>query len=84
MEDTGIFYDRLVKFPAIWYIYGTFGILCGHLVYFPRFGILYHEKSGNPALDYILQQSSITQLNKNGLYKRKRNAASVGGGGGGA
>jgi hypothetical protein len=48
MENVGIFYDHLVYFTAmgnilwplvnfvvIWYI-------------FPRFGILYQEKSGNP------------------------------------
>jgi hypothetical protein len=31
--------------------YGQFVYICGHLVYFPRFGILYQEKSGNPAWD---------------------------------
>jgi hypothetical protein len=31
-----IFYDHLVYFMVIWYI-------------FPRFGISYQEKSGNPA-----------------------------------
>jgi hypothetical protein len=25
-----------------------FGMFCGHFVYFPRFGILYREKSGSP------------------------------------
>jgi hypothetical protein len=29
--------------------YGLF-IIYGHLVYFSRFGILYQEKSGNPAV----------------------------------
>jgi hypothetical protein len=33
-----IFYCHLVHFVVIWYI-------------FPRFGILYEEKSGNPAGD---------------------------------
>jgi hypothetical protein len=28
--------------------YGYFGIVCGNLVYFIPFGILYQEKSGNP------------------------------------
>jgi hypothetical protein len=36
MEDVGIFYGHLVYFMAIWYI-------------FPCFGMLYQEKSGNPA-----------------------------------
>jgi hypothetical protein len=49
IENHGIFYDHLVYFTTIG------NILCGHLVYFvviwyifPRFGILYQEKSGNP------------------------------------
>jgi hypothetical protein len=46
----------LVYFMVIWSILLTSDILCGHLVnfmvicyIFPRFGILYKEKSGNPA-----------------------------------
>jgi hypothetical protein len=35
MENNGIFFVHMVYFMAIWYI-------------FPRFGMLYHEKSGNP------------------------------------
>jgi hypothetical protein len=49
MEESGIFYGHLVIFPAIWYSLWHFSISCGHLVYFPRIGILYPEKSGNPA-----------------------------------
>jgi hypothetical protein len=48
MEDVGIM--------TIWSILRPFGIVCGHLAYvmviwyvFPRFGMLYQEKSGNPA-----------------------------------
>jgi hypothetical protein len=41
-------YDHLVYFTAIGNILRPFGLFCGHLVYFPRFGMLYHEKSGNP------------------------------------
>jgi hypothetical protein len=33
---------------AMLYILWSFGIFCGHLVYLPRFGMLYQEKSGNP------------------------------------
>jgi hypothetical protein len=29
-------------------IFRSFGIFCGLLVYFPRFGITYQEKSGKP------------------------------------
>jgi hypothetical protein len=48
-EDVGIFYGHLVNFTAFWYILWTFGIFCGNLVYFSRFGIFFHEKSGNLA-----------------------------------
>jgi hypothetical protein len=48
-------WKMLVYFIAIWSIFrpfgifcGTFVIFCGNLVHFPRFGILYQEKSGNP------------------------------------
>jgi hypothetical protein len=41
-----------------WYILRPFGLIYGHLVYFtvvwyifPRFGIFYLEKSGNPAFN---------------------------------
>jgi hypothetical protein len=63
MEDVGVYYGHLVYFVAIWDISWLFGTFCGHLVYFvaiwdiswlfgiffPRFGMLYQEKSGNPA-----------------------------------
>jgi membrane protein insertase Oxa1/YidC/SpoIIIJ len=45
MENLGIFWPILLPleiFMAIWYILWSFGI-------FPRFGILFQEKSGNPA-----------------------------------
>jgi hypothetical protein len=35
MESAGILYVHLVYFMDVWYI-------------FPRFGVLYQEKSGNP------------------------------------
>jgi hypothetical protein len=51
-------WNMLVYFMAIWAILLSFGIFCGHLVYlmvtwysFSCFGILYQEKSGNPARD---------------------------------
>jgi hypothetical protein len=40
----GIFYDHFEYFMTIWYILSQFGI------FFPRFGMLYQEKCGNPAL----------------------------------
>jgi hypothetical protein len=44
----GIFYGHLLYFMAIWYILWPFGIFCDRLIHSPRFGMLYHEKSGNP------------------------------------
>jgi hypothetical protein len=35
MENVGIFYGHLLHFVVIWYI-------------FPRFGMFYQAKSGNP------------------------------------
>jgi hypothetical protein len=42
------FYDHLVNTVAIDSINYPFVIFCGHLLYFPHFGILYLKKSGNP------------------------------------
>jgi hypothetical protein len=50
IENFGIFYDHLIYFVAICFILWQFGICCGHSLYYPHFGILYHEKSGNPGL----------------------------------
>jgi hypothetical protein len=38
MEEVSIVYGRTVYFTAKWYILWPFGTLCGHLVYFSRFG----------------------------------------------
>jgi hypothetical protein len=35
-------------FMPTWYIVGPFGVICGHLVFFLRFGKFYQEKSGIP------------------------------------
>jgi hypothetical protein len=50
MEDVGILYGPVVYFTVFCYILWTFGAVRGYLVYFSRFGILYKEISGNPAL----------------------------------
>jgi hypothetical protein len=54
-EDVGLFCGHLANFKSICYILWPFVIFCGHLLYFvaiwyifPRFGMLYQEKSGNP------------------------------------
>jgi hypothetical protein len=44
MENVGPFYGHL---EYIWYIKGPFGNLVVSWYSFPRFGILYQEKSGN-------------------------------------
>jgi hypothetical protein len=49
IEDVGVFYGQFVYLLAIWYIVLPIGTFFGHLVYFSRFGMLYREKSGNPA-----------------------------------
>jgi hypothetical protein len=48
IEEHSTFYGHWVYFAAIWYILLPFGIFNVSLVYFPCFGILYQEKSGNP------------------------------------
>jgi hypothetical protein len=48
MEDV-MFDGLLAYFTAILYISCTSGIFCGNLVHFSRIGMLYQEKSGNPA-----------------------------------
>jgi hypothetical protein len=53
MKHLGIFYDHLVYFTVTGNILWPLGIFCGHLVFSPRFGILYEEKSGNPVLDKL-------------------------------
>jgi hypothetical protein len=54
------FYGHLVYFVVIGYILWSLGIFCGHLVYFPRYGKLYQEKSGNPDI-YLHAIASRTQ-----------------------
>jgi hypothetical protein len=57
----------LVYFMAIWSILRSFGLFCGHLVYveviwyiFPRFGMLYQEKSGHLAFQLCLRTHEDT------------------------
>jgi hypothetical protein len=54
---------------AIWYNVWPFGIMYGHLVYFgvilvyfSRFGMLYHEKSGNPGSSSKLITGCVWQI----------------------
>jgi hypothetical protein len=61
MEDVDIFYGHLVHFTVFCCILWTFGIVRGNLVYFPRFGILYQEKSGNSVCDCRFLTTSVTR-----------------------
>jgi hypothetical protein len=48
MENVGIFYDHLEYFTAIWCRLFKFGIVCGHLLYFSRFGMFGPRKIWQP------------------------------------
>jgi hypothetical protein len=50
----GVFYGYLVYFVASWYIY----IMVIWYI-FPRFGMLYREKSGNPASNAGLNAQKV-------------------------
>jgi hypothetical protein len=45
-----VYYIILLYFTSFTYITWPLGIFYGHKVYFPRFGMLYQEKSGNSGL----------------------------------
>jgi hypothetical protein len=49
LEKVYIFFGHLEYFMEIWDILWPFGTFCIHLVHFSGFGIMYQEKSGNPA-----------------------------------
>jgi hypothetical protein len=48
MKNVGIFFDRLEYFTAIWYNLWPFGIACGHLLYFSKFGTFGSRKIWQP------------------------------------
>jgi hypothetical protein len=45
----GIWFILYIHLVYFWH----FRVFWGHLVYFPIFGILYHEKYGNPVVVYL-------------------------------
>jgi hypothetical protein len=47
-DNNGISSGHSVYFTTIWYSFRPFGAFCVHMLYFPRFGMFYQEKSGNP------------------------------------
>jgi hypothetical protein len=56
MGNVGIFHSHLLR---------PFGIFCGHLVYFFRFGMLYQEKFGNPGRIYVPRSQGVSLCLKN-------------------
>jgi hypothetical protein len=48
MKNVVLFYDHLEYFTAIWYNLWPLGIVCGHLVYFLRFGMFGPRKIWQP------------------------------------
>jgi hypothetical protein len=48
IENVAIFKDFFEYFAAIWYNLQPFGIVCGHLIYFFRFGMFGPRKSWQP------------------------------------
>jgi hypothetical protein len=69
MDEVGIFYEHLVYFTDICDILRRFGIFGGNLVYFPRFGMLHQENSGNPG--DVCKNSFAQVFYPTNIYKRK-------------
>jgi hypothetical protein len=69
MENAGIFYGHLEYFPVIWYILRPFGNVVVIWYIFPRFGVLFQEKSGNPGSTTQLLTLPINDINN--LWKDK-------------
>jgi hypothetical protein len=65
LEYVSIFYEHFVYFTAIWSILLLFGVFCGHLVYFPHFGMLHKGKSGNPGLHGLLLVAAFAVVHAN-------------------
>jgi hypothetical protein len=58
MENDGIFYGHLEYFTVIWYILWP---------YFPHFGMLCQEKSGNPAYiseNFVVRTKCVVRHDK--------------------
>jgi hypothetical protein len=59
-ENLDIFYDHLVYFTAIGNILWPFGHLMVIWYISSRFGILYQEKSGNPAQEWFRRRNPVS------------------------
>jgi hypothetical protein len=63
IKNVGIFLCRLKYIKAIWYILWKFGKIAVCLVYFfPLFGKLRREKSGNPAIEWRIFFASFRRI----------------------
>jgi hypothetical protein len=69
LENVDIFYGHFECFTDIWDILRPIGTLCVHLVHFSGFGIVYQEKSGNPASVEVVQPITNVWL---GVRERDR------------
>jgi hypothetical protein len=49
VENVGTFYGHLEYFIIVWYTFVVFWHNFVGFLYFPRFGMLRQEKSGNPS-----------------------------------
>jgi hypothetical protein len=61
MENVGIFYDNLEYFTAIWYNLWPFCMVCGHLVYFFKFGIFGARKIWQPLCKHDISMQTRSQ-----------------------
>jgi hypothetical protein len=64
MENVGIFCGHLRHITATWYILWPFGISGAIWYIAPHFGIFYHEKSGNPVINFKFDQFFVVSFGK--------------------
>jgi hypothetical protein len=69
--NVGIFYGHLVYSTAIWYTLWTYGIFVVIWYIFPRFGMLYREKSGNPVHQTNLVAWDVSETEKDFVLQLK-------------
>jgi hypothetical protein len=57
MENVGIFYEFFLEYVmAIWYNEWPFGIVCGHLIYSPHFGMFGPRQIWQPCRCQVTNQ----------------------------
>jgi hypothetical protein len=62
LEEVGIFCGHLVNVPAFWYMLWSFATFVVVWFIFPHFGMLYREKSGNPASRTVTRDRILKQF----------------------